>query len=407
MQSSAMITDADQRRPLLITSDAELLDDVLRLAAAAGSAVDAVPDAIAGRAFWAAAPCVVIGVDAARPAAAAIKRSRLRRRPGVVLVSRGDDAEVWPWAVEIGAERVFLLPDAEPALVEVLADATEPPSAPATVIATIGGRGGAGASSLAAAIAVTAARGGDRVIFVDADPLGGGADLLFGGEHAGGARWSDLVAARGRIPAGAFRDALPQVADLAVLSWDRPAGSPPAATAALDADVYVGVDVDAGGGADAVAGADLDVGADAEVVANVLDAAARGSDVVVVDLSRRFDAATKVALSAAHLVLVITPAEIRAAAAAARVAAAIRPLASDVRLVVRGPAPGGLRAPDIAAIVGLPLAGELRPEPELASCLERGEAPAARGVGPLARLCERLLADVRARRGDDVVRRLA
>jgi hypothetical protein len=101
-------------------------------------------------------------------------------------------------------------------------------------------------------------------------------------------------------------------------------------------------------------------------------------------------------LAAADLVLVITPAEVRAAAATARVAAEVRPHAADARLVVRGPAPGGLRAHEVAAAVGLPLAGELRPEPELAACLERGEAPAGRGTGPLARLSERLVAQLAA-----------
>ena len=132
-------------------------------------------------------------------------------------------------------------------------------------------------------------------------------------------------------------------------------------------------------------------------MASVLDAAARGSDLVVADLPRQVGDTVRVVLGATDLVLVVVPAEVRAAAAASRVAEAIAPFTPDARLVVRGPAPGGLRAVEIAAAVGLPLAGELRAEPDLAACLERGEAPAGRGVGPLARLCERLLEQLPAR----------
>jgi secretion/DNA translocation related CpaE-like protein len=382
-------TDASgPARPLVVTSDADVLDDLLRLAAAAGVAVDAAPDAVAARAFWAAAPLIVVGDDVARSATGAARAGLRRRggRGGVVLVTRDvDDAGVWSRAADFGADHVCVLPDGEPWLVGMLADVTEPPAPPARLVAVVGGRGGAGASSLAAALAVTAARAGQRVTFVDADPLGGGADLLFGGESAAGARWSDLAPdlamAQGRIPAHALREALPCVAELAVLSWDRPRPDPGA----------VGVGAVGSGAADFGA-VGFEVAAD--LMASVLDAAARASDLVVVDLPRRFDEAAHAVLAAADLVLLISPAEVRAAAATARVAAEVRPHAADARLVVRGPAPGGLRASEVATAVGLPLAGELAPEPDLDGCLERGEAPAGRGTGPLARLCARLLAEL-------------
>ena len=53
--------------------------------------------------------------------------------------------------------------------------------------------------------------------------------------------------------------------------------------------------------------------------------------------------------------------------------------ASELRVVVRGPAPSGLSAAEVAGILGLPLAGWLRPEAGLDRLLERGEAP---GPGP-------------------------
>jgi len=371
-------------RPLLVTSDADLLDDLLRLGAAAGVEFAAVPDLVAARGFWAAAPLILIGDDAARAAVGALGRARLPRRANVVLVSHEGGDDVWPRAVALGADQVCVLPDADSALLDQLAGCAEPGAPAAAQIAVIGGRGGAGASTLAAALAVTGARAGDRVTFVDADPLSGGADLLFAGESAAGARWSDLAEAQGRIPGRALREALPQVGELAVLSWGRPAW----------------------GAGDHLSSREVDVAPD--VVATVLDAVGRASDLVVIDLPRRVDEATQMLLSVVDVTLLIVPAEVRAAAAAARVAAAIARYVADARLVVRGPAPGGLRAADVCAAVGLPLLGELRPEPDLAAALERGEPPAGRGVGPLARLCDGLLEQLRAERhGRDERRWLA
>ena len=347
-------------RPLLLTADPHLLDDLLRLAAAAGTDVEVAPDPAGARAPWPQAPLVLVGDDVS----GALARARLRRRPGVVLVGReidgGEGTGIWQRAVSVGAEHVALLPDAEPWLVGRLGDADAGGQRSGTIVGVVGGRGGAGASTLAAGLAVTGMRQARRTMLVDADPLGGGVDLLFGGESATGLRWPDLVAATGRIDGHALHAELPTTGALAVLSWDR------------------GELVDLAPGA----------------MGSVLDAAVRICDLVVVDVGRQLDEACRVAVAASDLILLVVPAEVRAAAAAARVAGAIRGLATDVRLVVRGPSPGGLAASDVAASLALPLAGWLKPESDLAAALERGEAPAGRGVGPLARLCERLLAEL-------------
>jgi hypothetical protein len=113
-----------------------------------------------------------------------------------------------------------------------------------------------------------------------------------------------------------------------------------------------------------------------------------------VDLPRRLDDAAVLALEAADRVLMVVPAELRATAAAARVAATAAPHCADLAIVVRGPAPGRLQAKDVADALGLPLAGALRPEPRLGPALERGEAPAVSGRGPLASFCQRLIEDL-------------
>ena len=285
----------------------------------------------------------------------------MRPRVGVVLVGRDlDDGTIWKRAVGVGAEHVALLPAAESWLIARLADAVDECAALGLTVAVIGGRGGAGASTLAAALAVTAMRGGRRVMLVDADPHGGGADLLFGGEHAAGLRWSDIAGANGRIEGEELRAALPHFGELAVLSYDR--GDP------------------------------LDLRTDA--VSSVLAAAARVCDLTVADLPRRIDDAAGIVLAAADVVLLVVPAEVRAVASAARVATEITRVAHDVRVVVRGPAPGGLAALDVAHALGLPSAGYLKAEPGLGAALERGEAPAGQGRGPLATFCRELLASL-------------
>jgi secretion/DNA translocation related CpaE-like protein len=340
-------------RPLLVTSDPDVLDDLLRLAATAGTDLEVAPDAGAARRAWGRAPLVLVGPDAAVGCA----RTRLPRRDGVVLLGRDlDDAGIWQRGVEVGAEHVVLLPDGEQWLVDRLADVGEP-ARDGAVVAVLGGRGGAGATTLACALAVTAARSGRTALLVDGDPLGGGIDLVFGGEDDAGVRWPELRSTRGRVPAAALAEALPRMAGLSVLSWDR--GAPAAVSP--------------------------------DAVGAVLAAGRRAHGLVVVDLPRSVDECTRTVLAQATTVLLVVPREVRAAAAASRVAASVATLGRDLRVVTRGPGPSGLAAAQVAAALGLPLLGDLRPEPGLEAALERGEPPAAGGRGPLSVLCACLL----------------
>jgi secretion/DNA translocation related CpaE-like protein len=349
-------------RPLLVTGDPGMLDDLLRLAAAAGVEVQVAHDAVAARRGWSEAPLVLVGADQA----AGLAALGPVRRPDTVLVGRDlDDAQVWRVAVDLGAEDVVFLPDAEGWLVDRLADVADGRHGEAITLCVVGGRGGAGATTLAAALAVCGARRGLRSLLLDGDPLGGGIDLVLGGEDTAGLRWPDLVMARGRVNGQALREALPRVEELTVLSWDR--------------------------------GDVLTIAP--EAMRSVLAAGRRSSDLVVVDLPRRLDEAAHEALGRARLTLLVVPAEVRATAAAARVAAAVSLVAADLRVVVRGPAPSGLPGELVAESLGLPLAGEVKAEPRLAQALERGEAPARRGRGPLALFCGRLLDELVAGRG--------
>jgi len=349
------------RLPLVVTADPDVLDDLLRLAAAGGTEVDVAPDPAAARLRFTAAPLVLIGADQAD----ACLRARLPRRPKVVIVGRSPAVEsAWEVAELLGAEHVAVLPTAEPWLVDRFAERLDSDNA-ARVLAVIGGRGGAGASILASGLAVTAVGAGLRTLLVDADPLGGGLDLVLGWEQVDGLRWPALMGAGGRVDPPALLKALPHRGDLVLLSFSRD-------------------------GLSAIPG---------EAMAATLDAARRGRDVVIADLPRRLDDAATLALQAADRTILVVPAELRATAAAARIAAMVALHCEDLSVVVRGPAPGRLKAREVARALGLPLAGSLRPEPALCQALERGEAPAVGGRGPLAQLCRRLVQELTSGHG--------
>ncbi|MEU6173902.1 septum site-determining protein Ssd [Streptantibioticus parmotrematis] len=346
--------------PLIVTEDEELLDDLLRLCAAAGAEpeVSFGPPPYPGT--WQAAPLVLVGDDCS----AAVRRAQ--RRPGVLLIGRDlDDQDVWRRAVDIGADHVLFLPDAERWLVDRIADAAEGVGETALTVGVVGGRGGAGASTLACALAVTAARSGRRTMLVDGDPLGGGLDVLLGGERVSGLRWPDLAEAQGRVSGGALEESLPRLHDLSVLSWDR--------------------------------GDSVMIGADA--MRSVLGAARRRGGVIVVDLPRRMDDAVVEALSQIDVGLLVVPAELRAVAAADRVASRVGMVLRDLRIVTRGPFPSGLDTAEIARLLRLPVAGELPPEKGLLEAVESGAPPGAAGRGPLARFSAAFLDDALRSRG--------
>ncbi|WP_240109755.1 septum site-determining protein Ssd [Streptomyces sp. MUM 203J] len=344
--------------PLIVTDDAELLDDLLRLSAAAGAQPDVHHSAPVGKAAWDTAPLVLVGADAA------VRCRGMTRRHGVLLIARDlDDPDLWRRAVEIGADDVSRIPDAESRIVGRIADVTEGAGRQALTVGVLGGRGGAGASTLACALAVSAARTGLRTVLVDGDPLGGGLDVLLGGEQAEGARWPELASAEGRVAGTALEESLPLLHGVRVLSWDR------GTTAAVPA----------------------------EAMRSVLAAARRRGGIVLADLPRRIDEVSVEALAQLDMGLLVVPGELRAIAAAKRMAAMAGTVLGDLRVIARGPYTAGIDETWVARALGLPLAGELPTEPRLLAALDDGRPPGDSASSPLGRFCtafwKRALAD--------------
>ncbi len=336
---------ADPNRPLIVTADSAALEELLRVCAAAGVSPLVAADSTALRRSWLTAPLVLIGADLAGAAAA------LPRRDGVVVIGSERDG-LWERAADIGASHVAVLPSAASWLVGLLGEPLPSRSEAAPVLTVAAGSGGGGATTLAVALARTASRAGVRTLLVDADPSGGGIDLALGWESAAGDRWPALTSG---VDDGLF-ERLPERSGLRVLATDR------------DEPQQIG----------------------ATAMAALLDRARRSHGLVVVDVPRRVDEPTAAALTAAACTYLVVPAQVRALAAAAQRAAEIRPQARELRLIVRGPAPGGLSAESASRAVGVPLAATVRAEPGLVRGYERGLAP-GEPRGPLHRLCLRLL----------------
>lgn len=336
---------------LSLVIDSELRRDVDRVAAAAGVRVVHV-DEPSSRKVWTGASAIVLDVDSARRCS----QLSLPRRDRVLVIGRtAPAAEAWQAAISVGAQRVLSLPEQEAELVSELSDAGESVGDVdhgGAVVAVIGGRGGAGASVFATAIAHAA----PRALLVDVDPWSGGLDLTLGSERDSGLRWPDLVLGSGRVGYPSLLEALPARHGIAVLS----AGP-------TDGEI------------------------DPTALSAVIDGGCRGGATVICDLPRRATAAVSAALDVADLVVLVTPADVRSCAAAAAQGQWLMATNPNVGLVVRGPAPGGLRAADVSRITGLPLLAAMRSQPGLAAELEQdGLRPRRRS--PLASAARRVLA---------------
>ncbi|MEV5826616.1 septum site-determining protein Ssd [Spirillospora sp. NPDC052242] len=341
---------------LIVTGDPGTADALLRLAAAADAHAEVAHDVGEARPAWSWPALVLVGADAAGDVAA----SGLPRRAGVVLVTSAATADAYRMAVQAGAQDVAVLPDHEDWLIGAFATAAEPDANRAAVVCVVGARGGAGASVLAATLAVTAAGIGLRTLLADADPLGGGVDLLLGLEEHEGVRWPDLAERRGRLGTAALRDTLPGDGDLSVLSWRR--GEPVPLTG--------------------------------EAVTSLLEAAVRGFDLVVADVPRYPGDFGRAALRTADVTYLLVPAEVRATVAADGLAAALRRETADLRLVVQGPSPGGLSADAVAKALDLPSAGAFERDRRLPPAIDEGELAAVTRRGPLTDFCRALLDDL-------------
>lgn len=309
---------------LLVTSSAVLRAEVERIVAAAGAQLRVAADAAGSGRYWDSAGAVLVGSD--------IRELPPRRRAPAVLVGLdGEGDSLWHLAAALGAERVAVLPDAAAWLADHLSRSRSPGPG-GLVLGVTGGCGGAGATTAAVWIAQAAAGLGIRVLLVDGDPWGGGVELAVAAEEAPGLRWPDLAEARGSIDPVQLADSLPVAGGFSFLSW--PASREPWEPVA------------------------------AATTAGVLDAARRGYELVVVDIGRRTEPLQSFAWDCDRI-LVVVPAQLKAAVAAVRLLQEFPPV--EASLLVRGKPAAALDGSLLSGAIGLPV---------------EGRVPELRGVGP-------------------------
>ena len=217
---------------LLLTADVDLLAAVSRLAAASGCGLQ--------RTGGPGTPPVGLVLAGADADPAEVSRAR-SGGPDVVLVGCAPvPPDWWQAAAVLDVDHAAVLPEAEPWLLDRLADAAEGPPRRGRVVGVLGGSGGAGASLVAAALATAACDAGEDVLLLDADPHSGGADLLLGADQLPGLRWGDLAGLTGRVRPDVLRACVDAGADrgpggsLHVLAGDR-SGAGPAVVDAVPA----------------------------------------------------------------------------------------------------------------------------------------------------------------------------
>ena len=321
---------------LLVSRREYLRDEVERIVAASGGSLIVADDAGEAAAFWDEVGIVLLGSD--------IRELPPRRRPPAVLLGMGEeDGSLWHLAATLGIDRVALLPDAGPWLAEFL-NRSGSPEPGGRVLGLIGGCGGAGATTAAIWLAQAAADSGVRTLLVDGDPWGGGLELALAAEEAPGLRWPDFSEASGSLDPIQLAEALPVAGGFSFLSWP---GS---------RERHVPVDPTAAGA--------------------VMDAARRGYELVVVDIGRGRETTRMFAWDCDRL-LIVSPAHLKAAVAAARLVHELPPV--ETALIVRGRTGAALDGQLIADSVGLRLEGAI---PEIRSAAAAAELGRLLESGP-------------------------
>jgi secretion/DNA translocation related CpaE-like protein len=234
---------------------------------------------------------------------------------------------------------------------------------PVPLVAVIGGCGGAGASTLAVSLAITALSVRKRAILFDADPLGGGLEPLvalgtvaLAPEHPirTTQTWPHGIdpPQPERRPERGRREP-----DLALVTW----------------------------------GADDGEHIPVAAMRNALRALRGTADLVVVDLPRCIDDSTQLVLSEATHTIVVAPVSERTAVATARLLPRLAVVGPPPQVVARLPSRDELTAREFAQLLGAPLAGIIKPGRSSLPRTGAQQQLGGRSAPSLARFSRRLI----------------
>ncbi|WIM67942.1 hypothetical protein QP027_00645 [Corynebacterium breve] len=267
----------------------------------------------------------------------------LHRPPGslpVYFLSDDPAGVDFEAAMNSHAQEVFLLPAQAKELLSALGKQTQFENASrdsGRVIAVVGAAGGAGTSTVAAALARVASKTGSPTL-IDTHRYSGGLDLLFGIEEVIGARWGDISLGDGDVQRSDLRLAFPTTDDgVAVLSSARTGINDPFRLDAHDLDRVI------------------------RILAT--------EDLTIVDASPGSIPAR------CDLAVVVTPAEVRAAAAASLIVSECNATNTPVVLVARHRGWSGLNNNELERVAGAPVIAEVIQVPRLARTIEVSGLP--------------------------------
>lgn len=344
-----------QPTPILIAiDDAATHSEAVHLAAASGRAlIDATASPAALERHLDSAFAVLI--DAPQHLT---ELSRTPHRAGIFVVGPDVGAVAEAHAAYPAAEAAFVLPAQAAELLRALGALERTPRlrrVEGKVIAVLGAAGGVGASTLCASISRAAARECEPTV-IDAHRYSGGFDLLVGIEERGGARWGEISFGEGSVERGDVRRALPSTPDgIAVLTCSR----------TTIADPFV-----------------LDPLMLERTVAALGSAGLTVVDCPVGLVPQRCD-----------LALVVTPGEVRAAAAAARICAELAANSIGCAIVARRRSWTGLSAREIERVTKLDVIADVPEVTGLTRKVETAGLP-LRLPRPLARAAAKVIAEV-------------
>ena len=268
-------------------------------------------------------------------------------------------AKTWELAMRLSANHVAVVSDSREWLIEHL-------SAPAIrtgkCIAVIPGCGGAGASTVASALAFHANALVETVSLVDCDQSSAGIDIVAGAERTPGMRWQDFVSLTNSITATDIVRGLPNKNGISILSSSTEPNS-----------------------------------ISTEEVKTIVSQLLTVNDLVILDLPRSEGLVRESELIAmADAVLVVVPSTVRGCASADRVIANVTENNETVELVVRTIPGSGLTPIEIAHSLNTPLAGSVNTDTRILEQIEQGYGISAIQLGGFTRsmnaIANRLLA---------------
>ena len=250
----------------------------------------------------------------------------------VILAPEGVSAKTWQLALQFDAEHVEVLPNESDWLIEHV---VPPIQSRAHVVLVTPAVGGAGASTVACALAAQYAAQGVKVCLIDADLRAGGLDVLMGCEQAAGMRWADITSLQGSVDGAELFNSLIVSHAIHVLAPKR---------------------------------GKFEV--DSSKILTLIETLASACDVVVVDAPRMTEELTQSLTSLSDDVLLVMPTTVRASS----LVTTVKERFADVRcgLVVRQVPGSGLTPIGVAQAVDIPLRATLPTDARVVEQVEQG-----------------------------------